>query len=101
VIVPISGLRITLADDEMSARRGLAALTEDDRVELGVQHGRRIAAVLETPDPVSDKHAYRWINDLPGVRHVDVVFVALESSDRAPDAPTTHHAAAAEKGMTT
>jgi hypothetical protein len=68
-----------LTDDE-PARCALETLSADDRVELGIRRGRHVAATLETSSPQEDKLAWHWINELPGVRHVDVVFVSLEGT---------------------
>lgn len=78
--MPVSGLRITLVDDETIAQRALTALGDDDRVEIGVRNAAHVAAVVDTVDRDEDKHVWRWINELPGVRHVDVVFVSFDES---------------------
>lgn len=73
--MPISGFSITLADDEASAQASLQIMSRDGRLELGPRKGRRIAAVGETPTTREDRALWDWLNALPGVVHVDVVFV--------------------------
>ncbi len=90
--MPISGLRIILNGDHR-ARGVLDTLTLDDRVELGVQRGRHVAAVLETRTPGENKEAWRWLNELPGIEHVDVVFVAVDEDGSGEEASESEGAA--------
>ena len=74
--MPISSLVITYAD-ENEGSRATELLTRDPRIELGQRVGLRQAAVVETATHDEDKGLWDWMNQLPGVTHIDVVFVSL------------------------
>ncbi len=77
--MPVSGLMLTLDVDPTRAEDALRAIGRDDRCELGQRAGRRQAAVIDTPDEQANRRLWRWLNDLPGIEHVDVVFVSLDA----------------------
>ncbi|MFK7959734.1 MAG: hypothetical protein AB8G96_04345 [Phycisphaerales bacterium] len=70
---------LTLASDPALAGPALAAIADQPAFELGERVDDRIAAVLETSDEDHNRDVWRWLNDLAGVHHVDVVFVSLET----------------------
>lgn len=79
--MPISGLVIRLAPSDALARDAVAQLDAHEHIELGpCEHGR-LAVVVETPSQELDKQLWIWINDLPGVEFVDVVYVHLDDDD--------------------
>lgn len=78
--MPISGLLLTLARDDAERARAIAALSDDACFELGAQDACRVAAVLDTPDDRTNRQRWRWLHELPGVLHVDVVMVTLDEA---------------------
>ncbi len=84
--MPISGLRVRFTDDGDAMDRGIAALEGDRRIDIGARRDDKLAIVLETQDADEDKAAWKWINALPEVRHVDVVFISLDQDDQTPSA---------------
>ena len=76
--MPMSGLLITLAEDPVARQNGLAELESNKSFEVGMAHGERLAAVLDTPTAKANKAAWQWLNTLSGISHVDVVFVSLD-----------------------
>ena len=79
--MPISGLVITLDSDESAAQRVSDDIRARSSFELGERQSHRLPAVLETPDRAADKREWEWLNALPGVMHVDVVFIHFDQPD--------------------
>jgi hypothetical protein len=78
-----SGLVITLSQDPALARDARAALANRPEIQLGEQRGRWLAAALRVGNP-RDEHA--WIEQLPGVELVEVVFVGFGENFEEDDA---------------
>jgi nitrate reductase NapAB chaperone NapD len=75
----ISGLVITLSQQAQAAEQAVEAIAGHSRISLdGPATGSRLAAVLDTPDRQTDLTVWEWLWDLPGVVHVDVVFIHFE-----------------------
>lgn len=81
--MPISGFSITLAEDDAAAQASLDVMARDGRLEIGPRGGRRVAVVGETPTTYEDRALWMWLNELPGVAHVDVVFVEFNEHSNA------------------
>lgn len=79
--MPISGLVITLDDDHHMAETAVRAVEEHGRFEIEPRRGQRVPAVLDTPDRRTDRRCWDWLNQLPGVRRVDVVFIHFDEED--------------------
>ncbi len=79
--VPVSGLVITLAPQANAADEARRALAADPAFELGPRRGRRLAATAHTPSPAEDRALFERVRALPGVEHVDVVFVEVDPHD--------------------
>lgn len=47
-------------------------------IELGHRRGRRVPIVVDSPDRHADQQIWGWLNELPGVVFVDVVFVHFD-----------------------
>lgn len=85
--MPIAGLVITLSNDGLTAREAEKELLQIPALTLGPASGTRIAGVLDTPDETDTQRNWEWLNSLPGVEHVDVVYVAWDTEeDESPDA---------------
>ncbi|MBM4100722.1 MAG: hypothetical protein FJ256_00465 [Phycisphaerae bacterium] len=83
----ISGLVVTLADDPLG-ETALAALTADSRLTVGERFGQRLALVAETPCARDDHDLFDELRQLPGVTHVDVAYVRLDTDpDHCDHAP--------------
>ena len=79
--MPISGLVITLSEQADLARSAVQQIRGNAQVRLGDREGRRIPLVLDTPDPSTDKRTWNWLNELPGVTWVDVVFIHFDAAE--------------------
>lgn len=86
--MPISGLVVALADDalgQQSADRIAAA----PQIEVGRRTAHKLAVVVETASSDEDRDLWQWLRDLPGVVHVDVVFIGFDDpSQDSPAIPT-------------
>jgi nitrate reductase NapAB chaperone NapD len=74
----IGGLVVYLAQDDSLAQQATSAMREQPGLDLGEQTGRRLPAVVESMESQTVEETTDWIRNLPGVVHVDVVFVHLE-----------------------
>lgn len=60
--------------------------------QAGPRHNQRLPVVLDTPDKETDKQCWGWINELPGVHHVDVAFIHFEDEDALDASPCSANA---------
>ncbi|GAA4443507.1 hypothetical protein GCM10023156_00650 [Novipirellula rosea] len=84
VTMPISGLVVTLSDNDTERANALNSLRRDPRIELGIsepeqRHAMRIPIVVDTQSNDEDKQVWQWLNELTGVVFVDVALVGFES----------------------
>jgi len=80
--MPISGLVITLNSDPVAARQAAGAIAGRAGFNCGAMRGdHHLPAVLDTADRDADKAARDWLHALPGVLHVDVVFIHFDDQD--------------------
>ncbi len=87
--MPISSLVITLTDDQALADSACESLGARPEIELGRHVANRLAAVVDSADSEADRETWQWINALPGVAHVDVVFVHFDDPPRE-ESPELH-----------
>ncbi|MEE9404984.1 MAG: hypothetical protein V3V20_08820 [Algisphaera sp.] len=81
--MPTSGLVITLNPDAPEAHRTSAAIHDHPSFTCADSPSPiRLPAVLETPHRRADRIAWDWLNALPGVLQVDVVFIHFDQADR-------------------
>ena len=76
--MPVSGIVVTLKQDEDAVAETLRAFGDDTRIDVGDRNRDRLPLVLDTADSDEDKELWRWINSQPGVIHTDVVFVHFD-----------------------
>jgi hypothetical protein len=77
----VSGLAITLSEQTKVADAAITALHRHHAVELGPRVGRRLAATTDTASTSSDEELWHWMRALPGVDHIDVVFVHFDEPE--------------------
>ncbi len=58
----------------------VTAISQNPDIEMGARSGNRLPLVLETEDSSAAKALFHWINELPGVSHLDVTYVYFDSS---------------------
>ena len=60
--------------------------------QTGERQDQRLPVVLDTPDKETDKRCWGWLNELPGVHHVDVAFIHFEDEDALDASPCSVNA---------
>lgn len=79
--MPVSGLLLTLDSNPARADAVLRAIGNDQHIELGVRDGRKQAAVIDASDERENRRLWTWLDNLPGVEHIDVVFISIDTDD--------------------
>ena len=77
----ISSFLVTLPASEEAAESICSALDSAGVFTSGERQGRRLPVVLEAPDGSASRHWHEWIENLPGVCHVEVVFVGFDEAE--------------------
>ena len=77
----ISGVVAYLTFDEPLVEGSLDQIRQHPAFELGERCEHRVPMVLETSGPGESRDALDWLNDLPGIEHVDVAYVHLEDNE--------------------
>lgn len=75
--MPVNGLLITLTEDENLVNDALSAIAARDDIELGDLTGRWQPVVVEADDTGGSHDVHEWLQALPGVVMVDVVFTSV------------------------
>jgi hypothetical protein len=73
-----SGLVLTLNADAARADQALAALRTRPEFAIGERNGQWLPVAMEVADDAASRAAHDWLNQLPGVDFVDVVYVNFE-----------------------
>lgn len=83
----VSGIVITLTNESSEVRSSvLERLESTPTIEVGEPAGVRLPAVIDADSSKKGRDQYRWVESLPGVLKVDVVFASCdgESSNAGP-----------------
>lgn len=70
-----SGLLLSLSGDASAVEQALAQLRACPVLTLGDRQGSWLTAALQTSGPEESERWHRWMQGLPGVGDVEVVFV--------------------------
>lgn len=77
--MPVSGLVVTLSDDEPEQQRALEAIEADERLTIGDRQKNRLPIVAETPSIDEGTELVREeLLDIEGVVFVDLITVNFE-----------------------
>jgi nitrate reductase NapAB chaperone NapD len=79
--MPVNGLLITLTEDETLSSDALLAIAKHDCIELGDRTDRWQPVVVETSGTRDSHEIHEWLEALPGVIMVDVVFSSVADPD--------------------
>ena len=79
--MPVSGLVVTFSDDKLISDQAFIAIKNNPQINIGPRQEKRMAIVLDTDSSLEDRILWDWLNTLPGVLFVDVVFVGFENAD--------------------
>jgi len=85
--MPVAGLTVTLNEDEALASAAVGEMFAKDEILLGEVDGRYLAAVMDTPNSRASRKLHGWIEALPGVDFVDVVYVGFDEDAGAAAGP--------------
>lgn len=77
-----SGLVLTLNADAALAEQAVASLRARPEFTPGERNDRWLPVALEAADDAASRAAHDWLNQLPGVDFVDVVYVNFEEEER-------------------
>ena len=83
-----SGLVLTLNSDAALAEQAVASLRIRPEFTPGEQNDRWLPVALEVADDDASRAAHDWLNSLPGVEFVDVVYVDFSDDNEAPASAT-------------
>lgn len=78
----LSGLVVTLSQDEKEAESALAAISAHDAITTEKLLGRYLPIAIEAVDT---RHIHRWLESLAGVIYVDVVFCSTQPFSNPPE----------------
>jgi len=85
--MPINGLLLTLSPDSGLAESARARIASRAEVSLGETNERWQALAVETPDVKAAHDFHEWLEALPGVEQVDVIYVGFDESSPTEPAP--------------
>lgn len=77
--MPVNGLLLTLAEDANLVQKSLLEVGRHSHIELGERSGRWQPIVVETGGTRESHEVHEWLQDLPGVQMVDVVFTSVSN----------------------
>jgi nitrate reductase NapAB chaperone NapD len=77
----ISSLVLTFAS-AASAQAAMVALQAFSTMTPGELYGVRLPVVIEAADGPTARYWHEWLQQLPGVQHVELAFVGFDESDR-------------------
>ena len=93
--MPVSGLVAVLSEDVQAAEQARVALRRDERLTIGdAPTPERQPLVLETTDAAEHHAAIKHIENIPGVRLLEIAYVDFSDvsarpapSERSPRSP--------------
>jgi hypothetical protein len=76
--MPISGLVVTLAEDQAAQDAAVAAMSAHPAIEIGTRSFNQMPVVVETVDEEQDRLIWEWLHALPGVVMVVVALIHFD-----------------------
>ncbi|MEX2581407.1 MAG: hypothetical protein WD342_20290 [Verrucomicrobiales bacterium] len=83
----MNGLLVTLTSDRRRAEAVRALISSRSGVALGPLRDRWQPLAVDTPDVKSAHDFHEWLEALPGVEQVDVIYVGFDQPDPTDTAP--------------
>lgn len=83
--MPVSGLVLTLSANGGTAAEAISALKARPEIECEAPRGNKLPVAVDTLDRTKDQALWRWINELPGVDFIDVVFISFPEDEDSPE----------------
>ncbi len=78
--MPVNGLLLTLENDPDTISDVKHSIEKRPEVDAGLLSERWLPVAVDTPDARSARETHTWLESLPGVLQVDVVYVALDEA---------------------
>lgn len=85
--MPVNGLLVKLSMDPRLADAALARISERPEVMLGDARERWQPLVVDSPDVRTSHDFHEWLEAMPGIEHVDVIYVGFDEPTPTEPAP--------------
>ena len=85
--MPVNGLLLTLSPDAKLADEARLRISSRAEASLGVPQDRWQALAVDTPDVKAAHDFHEWLEALPGVEQVDVIYVGFDEPTLSETAP--------------
>jgi hypothetical protein len=85
--MPVNGLLLTISLDRTLADEAQEQISKRPGVFVGVVNERWLPVVAETPDVRAAHEFHEWLESLPGIEQVDVIYVGFEEPSPITTAP--------------
>ncbi len=85
--MPINGLLLKLSPDPAIADAALTLISERPEASLGDTQDRWQPIAVDTPDVRAAHDFHEWLEALPGVEQVDVIYVGFDETLPTETAP--------------
>jgi hypothetical protein len=85
--MPVNGLLLTLSPDPALADTVRLQIAQRAEVSLGNAQDRWQPLAADTPDVSASHDLHEWLEALPGVEQVDVIYVGFDESTPPETAP--------------
>jgi hypothetical protein len=85
--MPVNGLLLTLSPDLELADSARTRISSRAEVSLGAAHDRWQPLAVDTPDVKAAHDFHEWLEALPGVEQVDVIYVGFDEPTPNETAP--------------
>jgi hypothetical protein len=85
--MPVNGLLLTLSPDPDLANSARIRISSRPEVSLGTAQDRWQPLAADTPDVRAAHDLHEWLESLPGVEQVDVIYVGFDEPSPTETAP--------------
>lgn len=85
--MPVNGLLLTLSPDPALADAARAGIATRAEVVLGIPQDRWQPLAVDTTDVKAAHEFHDWLEALPGVEQVDVIYVGFDEPSPTETAP--------------
>jgi hypothetical protein len=82
--MPISGLVITLTEDDRLADEAVTTLAARPEIVVGMRQRQWLPVAVDGRDYAHSREVHEWIGAQPGVTFVDVTSINFESDSPQP-----------------
>ncbi len=76
--MPVNGLLVMLSLDRRLADEACVKISAREEVSLGITRDRWRSIVVDTPNVRAAHDFHEWLEALPGIEKVDVIYVGFD-----------------------